>query len=60
VGATTRIGLQRAINSIKDFYEEWNPKINVAKTKIIVFKKGGKLSRDEKWWLGREEIEVVK
>jgi hypothetical protein len=25
-----------------------------------VFKKGGKLSRDEKWQLGEEEIEVVK
>jgi hypothetical protein len=25
-----------------------------------VFKKGGKLSRDEKWSLGGEEIEIVK
>jgi hypothetical protein len=25
-----------------------------------VFEKGGKPSRDEKWWLGGEEIEVVK
>jgi hypothetical protein len=30
------------------------------KTKIVVFKKGGKLSRDEKWRLGGEEIEAVK
>jgi hypothetical protein len=30
------------------------------KTKIVVFKKGGKLSRDKKWRLGGEEIEVVK
>jgi hypothetical protein len=28
--------------------------------KILVFKKGGKLSRDEKWRLGGEEIEIVK
>jgi hypothetical protein len=56
VGATTIIGLQRAINSIKDFCEEWSLKINVSKTKIVVFKKGGKLSRDEEWWLGGEEI----
>jgi hypothetical protein len=48
VGATTIIGLQRAINCIKDFCEEWSLKINVTKTKIVVFKKGGKLSRDEK------------
>jgi hypothetical protein len=56
VGATTTIGLQRAINCIKDYCDEWSLKINVTKTKIVVFKKGGKLSRDEKWSLGGEEI----
>jgi hypothetical protein len=60
VGATTRIGLQRAINYVKDFCEEWGLKINVDKTKIVVFKKGGNLSRDEKWRLDGEEIEIVK
>jgi hypothetical protein len=59
VGATTIIGLQRAINCIKDLCEEWSLKINVTKIKVV-FKKGGKLSRDEKWRLGGEEIEVVK
>jgi hypothetical protein len=58
VGATTRIGLQRAINCVKDFYEEWGLKINVPKT--MVFKKGRKLSRDDKWWLDGKEIEIVK
>jgi hypothetical protein len=42
VGATTIIGLQRAINCIKDFCEKWSLKINVAKTKTVMFKKGGK------------------
>jgi hypothetical protein len=37
VGATTRIGLQRAINRMKDFCEERSLKINVAKTKTVVF-----------------------
>jgi hypothetical protein len=45
VGATTIIGLQRAINCIKDFCEKWSLKINVANTKIEVLKKGGKPSR---------------
>jgi hypothetical protein len=40
---------------MKDFCEEWSLKINVAKTKIVVFKKGGKLSRDEKWRLGERK-----
>jgi hypothetical protein len=60
VGATTIIGLQRAIICIKDFCEEWSLKINVCKTKIVVFKKGGNPIRDEQWRLGGEEIEVVK
>jgi hypothetical protein len=48
--------LQRAINCIQDFCDEWSLKINVAKTKIAMFETGGKLSRDEKWSLGGEEI----
>jgi hypothetical protein len=60
VGATIRIRLQRAMNCIKDFCEERSLKINTAETKKAVFKKEGKLSRDEKWWFGGEEIEVVK
>jgi hypothetical protein len=59
VGATTIIGLQRVINCVKDFCGEWSLKINVAKTKIVVFKKVGKPNRDEKWRLGVEKIEVV-
>jgi hypothetical protein len=34
--------------------------LGVIKSKIVVFKKGGKLSGDEKWWLDEEEIDAVK
>jgi hypothetical protein len=34
-------------------------KINTNKTKTVVFKKGGKLSKCENWKLGGEEIEVA-
>jgi hypothetical protein len=40
VGTATSIGMQRAINSIKEYCEEWKLKINTSKTKIVVFKKG--------------------
>jgi hypothetical protein len=56
VRATTTIGLQRVISCIKDYCDEWSLKINVTKTKTVVFKKGGKLSRDKRWRLGGEEI----
>jgi hypothetical protein len=42
VGATTVIGLQSVISCINNFYEEWSSKINVSKTEIVAFKKGGK------------------
>jgi hypothetical protein len=59
VGTTTSIGKQRAINNIKEYCEEWKLKINTNKTKIVVFKKGGKLSKYENCKLGGEETEVA-
>jgi hypothetical protein len=34
VGTTISIGMQRAINSIKEYCEEWELRINISKTKI--------------------------
>lgn len=34
--------------------------MNTDKTKIMVFRKGGKLRKDEKWSSGGKSIEVVK
>jgi hypothetical protein len=59
VRTTASIGIQRVINSIKEYCEEWKLKINTNKTKIVVFKKGRKLSKYENWKLGGEEIEVA-
>jgi hypothetical protein len=58
VGTTTGIGMQRVINSIEEYCEESKLKINASKTKAVVFKKGGKLSKYENWELG-EDIEVA-
>jgi hypothetical protein len=55
VGATRIIGLQRTTDCIKDFCEECSLKINVVNTKLVVFNKGGKLSRDEKTVVGGRE-----
>lgn len=56
-GATIRIGLQQAVTCVKYFCKEWGLKINVDKTETEVFKKGGKLSSNEKWWLGGEKTD---
>jgi hypothetical protein len=60
VRTTTSIVMQRVINSIKEYCEEWKLKINTSKTKIVVFKKGGKLSKYENWKMGGKKIEVAK
>jgi hypothetical protein len=34
-------------------------KINIQKTRIVVFNRAGKLSKNGKWRLGTEEMEVT-
>ena len=36
-------GLQKLLNSLLQFCQRWNLKVNVAKTKVIIFNKSGKL-----------------
>jgi hypothetical protein len=44
---------------MKEYCEEWKLKINTSKTKTVVFKKGGKLSKYEHLKMGVQEIEVA-
>ena len=36
-------GLQKLLNSLLQFCQRWNLKINIAKTKIIISNKSGKI-----------------
>lgn len=54
------MGLQRGMNCMKCFCEEFSLKMDACRTNTAVFKKVIKLIREEKWWLGGEEIGVVK
>jgi hypothetical protein len=40
VGATSSIGMQAAINCIKEFCDKRKLRINIAQTKTVVFKRG--------------------
>ena len=53
------IDLQRKINTLKQFCDEWGMKVNLSKTKIMVFRNGGILKNIEKWYYGKDQIEVV-
>ena len=52
-------GLQRQLNSLYDATMRLDLKVNMNKTNIVVFRKGGYLSRHEKWTYGNENVTVV-
>ena len=52
-------GLQSSLNNLESYCLKWNLKVNVDKTKIVVFQKGGNLIRNEKWTYNGEETEIV-
>ena len=52
-------GLQRQIDILKHFADNFSMTVNMSKTKIIAFRKGGFLAANEVWRYGDEEIEVV-
>ena len=55
----TIIRLQRLINLIKRFCTSVGMKLNLNKTKIMVFRNGGILKQTEKWFYQGTEIEIV-
>ena len=57
--STTPIGLQNQINNLVKVSNSLCLKVNVDKTKIMVFRKGGHLAKGEKWQLDGTNLEVV-
>ena len=55
----TPIGLQTQINNLKQASESLGLIVNLQKSKIVAFRKGGFLGKQEKWFFGNEPIEVV-
>ena len=53
------IDLQRKINIVEKYCNDWGLEVNLAKTKIIAFRNGGVLRNSERWVYKRQELEVV-
>ena len=51
--------LQTSIDNLRQYCHKWNLTVNISKTKIVVFRKGGPLSHQERWTYGNEEIVIV-
>lgn len=57
--AETVESLQLMINKIGRYFETWNLQLNLDKSKIMIFRSGGRLARNEKWLYKGQPIEVV-
>jgi len=57
--STTPAGLQNQINNLEKASEALGLSVNLNKTKIMIFRKGGHLSKAEKWFYKGKQIEVV-
>ena len=55
----TAEGLQKALNLLSTYCQRWKLTVNTKKTKIMVFRKGGILPRDLKFYYNGIEIEIV-
>ena len=58
-GACTVKKLQDMINVLEEFCKNWGLSVNVDKTKIMVFRKGGSIRNNEKWYMFGKLIEIV-
>ena len=57
-GDTVR-NLQKLADHLSSFCKRWKMKVNIDKTKVIVFRNGGYLRHYEKWFIDGAQIEVV-
>ena len=52
-------GLQKCLNSLKDYCAQWQLTVNLNKTKVIIFNKGGHKVKRFVFWYDGNTIEVV-
>jgi hypothetical protein len=57
--STTPAGLQNQINNLQTASGYLGLSVNLDKTKVMVFRKGGRLSKYEKWFFNGSKIEIV-
>ena len=55
----TREGLQLGLDDLHSYCVKWGMKVNIDKTKIVVFKKGGRTSKNDNWTYNGYPVDVV-
>ena len=57
--AESKIELQRLLNKLHEYCSQWDLKVNIDKTNVIVFRNGGYLRKYEKCFYGNIQLKVV-
>ena len=59
VFAETAVGLQNGLNILHEYCSKWKLTVNIEKSKIMVFRKGGLLPNDLKFYYNGSELSIV-
>lgn len=57
--ADTVRNMQKKMDFLQKYCTKLNLKVNIQKSKMVVFRYGGYLRNSEKWWFENKRIEVV-
>jgi hypothetical protein len=57
--ADTKGSLQRKINLLNVFFKEKYLKVNLSKTKVVIFRKGGRISKKDAFYWDDQPVEVM-
>ncbi len=57
--ASSRSGLQEGIDCLSRYCQRWKLTLNITKTKVVVFRAGGRLSHLDKWTYNGTLLEIV-
>lgn len=55
----TRAGLQEGLDALTEYCQRWKLKLNTEKSKVVVFRAGGQLSRLDRWSYNGVPLEIV-
>ena len=58
--AESVLSLQKGLDLLNDYCNRWKLKVNVRKTKDLIFHRGGSLLKDLKFYFGEAELEIVR
>ena len=51
--------LQNMITNLEKYCRLWNLEVNLSKSEIMIFRRGGKIAKNEKWTFNNETVKIV-